>query len=303
MEKIPGCSGVKIFMGSSTGDLLVPDDESLEKILASGYRRVAVHCEDELRLRERKHIAEDSGDVASHPLWRDELTAIKATERILIVARKTGRPVHILHVTTGQEMELLKNAKDIATVECTPQHLTLFAPDCYRDLGSKAQMNPPIRNREQLEAIWKALNEGIVDVIGSDHAPHTLEEKAKPYPQSPSGMTGVQTLLPIMLDHVAKGRLSLVRLCDLIAKNPARIYGDTRRGVIAPGKHGSLTIVDLKRQEIIEDSWIASKSQWSPYHGKKVQGWPVMTIVSGHVVMRDGALLGSPSGTPVLFHQ
>lgn len=301
LERLPGCSGVKIFMGSSTGSLLVPDDETLEAVLRSGHRRIAIHSEDEQRLKERAEIAQNAGDPVSHPEWRDVETARRATERILKLARKTGRRIHVLHITTAEEMVLLAAAKDIATVEVTPQHLTLEAPDCYRRLGTKAQMNPPIREARHREALWQAIDQGIVDCIGSDHAPHTVEEKAKPYPASPSGMPGVQTLLPLLLNHMAEGRLGLGRLVDLTSAGPARIYNVAGKGRIAQGYDADFTLVDLAVERRIENTWLASKCGWSPFEGMKIKGWPMMTIIRGHVVMRDGSVQDKAIGKPVRF--
>jgi len=301
LERLPGCCGVKIFMGSSTGTLLVADDDTLESVLRHGRRRVAVHAEDEARLRERLPLAKESGDVATHPVWRDEETALRATQRLLKLARKAGRRVHVLHVTTAEEMDLLATAKDVATVEATPQHLTLAAPDCYRELGTLAQMNPPIRDDRHRQALWRAIAAGIVDCIGSDHAPHTKEEKARPYPTSPSGMPGVQTLLPLLLDHMAAGRLSLERLVDLTSAGPARIYNIAGKGRIALGYDADVTLVDLKAHRTIRREWMATKSGWTPFEGKEIRGWPIATIVRGQVVMREDQLLGSPIGEPIRF--
>jgi len=304
LERMPGCAGIKVFMGSSTGNLLVEDDATLARVLAQGFRRVAVHCEDEARLRERKAIAEASvGDPSAHPEWRDAETALRATQRLIRLARAAGRRVHVLHVTSAEEMAFLADHKDLATVEATPQHLTLSAPEAYQRLGTYAQMNPPIRAEHHRLALWQALEQGVVDVIGSDHAPHTREEKALPYPQSPSGMTGVQTLLPIMLDHVAAGRLSLERLVDLTSAGPARIYGMANKGRIAVGYDADFSIVDLKAERRISHFWIASKCGWTPYDGKTVTGWPIMTVLRGQVIMRDDTLLGDPAGQPLRFQE
>ena len=301
LERLPGCCGVKVFMGSSTGTLLVPDDSLLERVLRSGTRRAAVHAEDEPRLVERRSLAEAAADVSAHPEWRDVETARRATERLMRFAFSTGRPVHVLHVTTAEEMELLAAKPAWASVECTPQHLTLAAPECYERLGSFAQMNPPIRGPEHREALWRGVASGVVDVIGSDHAPHSREEKALPYPDSPSGMPGAQTLLPLMLDHVAAGRLSLERLTELIAEAPARLYGARGKGRIAPGYDADLTLVDLKKTRVIEESWLASRCGWSPFAGVEVTGWPWATIVRGRVVMREDRLFGPPGGRAVRF--
>jgi dihydroorotase len=292
---------VKIFMGSSTGSLLVDDDFHLQRVLQAGRRRVAVHSEDEARLKERRALVEGRNDPKLHPFWRDEETAIRATTRLLALARQVRRPVHVLHVTTAQEMELLRKAKDIATVEVLPQHLTLSAPECYERLGTFAQMNPPIREARHRDALWRAINDGTVTVLGSDHAPHTREEKARPYPETPSGMTGVQTLVPIMLDHVNKGRLSLQRFVELLCRDNAKLYGAIGKGEIRTGYDADFTIVDLNKQREITDSWIASRCGWTPFDGMKVQGWPIATIVRGQVVMREDQLLGKPSGRPVRF--
>jgi dihydroorotase len=301
LEKLPGCAGVKLFMGASTGDLLVADDATLERVLRHGKRRMAVHCEDEYRMRDRKHLTEVTGATAHlHPEWRDAESALIATKRLVTLARKVGRRVHVLHVTTAQEMDYLVDHKDIATVETTPQHLTLAAPDCYDRLGTYAQMNPPIRSAEHRDGLWRALRAGVVDVIGSDHAPHTKEEKAKPYPQSPSGMPGVQTLLPLLLDHMNQGRLSLQRLIDLTSAGAQRVFGLSGKGRIALGYDADFTVVDLKAKKTIEESWLKSKCGWSPFTGMTVTGWPMATIIRGRFAMRDGELQ-APIGAPVRF--
>jgi dihydroorotase len=300
LERLPGCAGVKVFIGSSTGSLLVEDDDSLRRILNVIRRRASFHSEDEFRLRERQDLRV-AGDPRSHPVWRDELAALTSTKRLIEVARETGKRVHVLHITTKQEMAFLRNHKDVASVEVTPHHLTLEAPDCYERLGTFAQMNPPVRGGTHKAALWRALDQGIVDVLGSDHAPHTRAEKEKTYPQTPSGMTGVQTLVPIMLDHVNAGRLSLQRLVDLTSAGPQRLFGIACKGRIAVGYDADLTVVDLKRRETITDDWIASRAGWTPYHGQAVTGWPVGTVVRGRRVMWEGSLVTPARGEPVRF--
>lgn len=303
LENMPGCCGIKIFMGASTGDLLSADDDTIREIFRHGKRVVAVHAEDNDRLNDRKHLVEGGTDVSMHPEWRDVEVCRRATERVIRLARETGRRIHVLHVTTGEEMELLAENKDIASVEVTPQHLTFAAPDCYTEIGTRAQMNPPIRDGAQRAALWKALADGVVDIIGSDHAPHTLVEKAIPYPMSPSGMPGVQTLVPVMLNHIAEGRLTLERFVDLCAYGPARVFRLAAKGRIALGYDADFTLVDLGRTETITNGWSASKSGWTPYDGMKVTGWPVGTIIRGHVVMQNGRLSDEPSGAPVNFQE
>ncbi|MPZ58194.1 MAG: dihydroorotase [Rhizobiales bacterium] len=300
LERLPGCAGVKVFMGSSTGSLLVEDDDGVRNILRVIRRRASFHSEDEPRLRERRHLRIE-GDPRSHPVWRDEDAALTCTTRLVRLARETGKRVHVLHVTTAREMALLRAHKDVASVEVTPHHLTMTAPECYERLGALAQMNPPVRDAAHRAALWHGLAQGVVDVLGSDHAPHTREEKAKPYPASPSGMTGVQTLVPLMLDHVHAGRLSLARFVDLTSAGPARLFGIARKGRIAAGFDADLTVVDLGRRQTITDGWVASRAGWTPYAGVTVMGWPVGTIVRGRKVMWDGQILEAAQGEAVRF--
>ena len=300
LEKLEASAGIKIFMGSSTGDLLVDDEASLDKIVARISRRASFHAEDEARLIARMHLRK-AGDPSSHPVWRDEEAALIATTRLVKLAEKHGKRVHVLHVSTAEEMAFLAGHKDFATVEVTPHHLTLSSPDCYERLGTYVQMNPPVRGERHRTAIWDALTSGVVDVLGSDHAPHTREEKDHAYPASHSGMTGVQTLVPIMLDHVNAGRLSLQRFVDLTSHGPQRLFGIRGKGRIAVGYDADFTIVDLKRRETITNNWIESRVGWTPYDGVKVQGWPFGTIVRGRRAMWDGAISGPASGEPVRF--
>jgi len=300
LERLPGCAGIKVFMGSSTGSLLITDDAGLRAVLTVIRRRASFHAEDEPRLNDRRNLRVE-GDPHSHPVWRDEVAALKATQRLVAVARDTGARVHVLHVSTLEEMEFLAGHKDVASVETTPHHLTLEAPNCYERLGTRAQMNPPVRNAAHRSGIWNGIRNGVVDVLGSDHAPHTREEKAKVYPASPSGMTGVQTLVPVMLDHVNAGRLSLLRFVDLTSAGPARLFGIAAKGRIAVGYDADLTVVDLKRREIITDSWVASRAGWTPYDGVSVTGWPVGTLIRGHKVMWEGSLVTRARGERVRF--
>ena len=299
LERLPGAAGIKVFMGSSTGRLLVADDAGVLAILKSIRRRAAFHSEDEARLEERKPLRVP-GDPASHPVWRDETAALRCTERLVRLAREARAQVHVLHISTREEIAFLEGAKDVASCEATPHHLTLTAED-YARLGTKLQMNPPVRGAEHREGVWRGVAQGVIDVLGSDHAPHTLEEKAKPYPESPSGMTGVQTLVPIMLDHVNAGRLTLQRFVDLTSAGPQRLFGIAGKGRIAAGYDADFTVVDMKRTETIRDSWIASRAAWTPYDGRQVTGWPVGTIVRGIRVMWEGEVTGPSLGEAVRF--
>lgn len=299
-ERLPGCAGVKVFMGSSTGSLLVENEEGLRNILKVIRRRASFHAEDEARLNERKSFRVE-GDPTTHPIWRDPVAAMIATERLVRTARDTGARVHVLHVSTAEEMDFLEHYKDVASVEVTPHHLTMAAPECYQVLGTKAQMNPPVRDAQHRAGLWRGLTQGVVDILGSDHAPHTLEEKSKAYPATPSGMTGVQTLVPLMLDHVNAGRLSLARFVDLSSAGPARLFNIARKGRIAVGYDADLTVVDLKRRETITNQWVASKAGWTPYDGMTVIGWPVGTVIRGRRVMWENELITPSQGERVRF--
>lgn len=300
LERLPGVCGVKAFLGSSTGSLLLNHPDDILAALKAGHRRMAVHSEDEDRLIARKAFAE-RGNPQSHPVWRDAEAARASTERVLGLAKQAGRRLHVLHVTTGDEIPLLAAAKDFATAETTPQHLALSAPDCYERLGTYAQMNPPIRDESHRLALWKAVREGVIDVIGSDHAPHTREEKDKVYPDTPSGMPGVQTLVTILLDHVNKGDMSLERFVDLTASGPQRIFGLASKGRIARGYDADFTIVDMGLTRTIENKWIASRCGWTPFDGMKTKGWAVASVLAGRIVVRDFALTGKASGKPLRF--
>lgn len=303
LERLPGCCGVKVFMGASTGDLLIADDEGVRKVLSNVRRRATFHSEDEYRLVERRSLAR-TGDWTSHPEVRDAESAIMSTRRLVGLAKETGARIHVLHVTTKDEMEFLRFHKDVATVEITPQHLTLVAPEAYQRLGAYAQMNPPIRSQEHVDALWLwGMQQGVADVLGSDHAPHTKEEKSKPYPASPSGMPGVQTLVPLMLTHVANGRLSLERFIDLTSGGAQRVFGTANKGRMAVSYDADLTIVDLKAKKTITHDQQASRCGWTPFDGFETTGWPVATIVRGRVVMKDGELIGKAHGQPVRFQE
>jgi dihydroorotase len=301
LELGSGVCAIKIFAGSSTGDLMVEDDEHLELVMRAGRRRIAFHSEDEYRLQERKPMFKPGDPYSNHMVWRDEECAFLGTRRLMALARRTGRPAHILHVSTGQELEYLKDFRDVATCEMLLNHLTQVAPDCYDRLEGFGVMNPPIRGEEHRAAAWAAINDGTVDTVGSDHAPHPRDKKLLPWPECPAGLTGVQTLVPIMLDHVNAGRLSLMRMVDLMSAGPARVYGVIGKGRLAAGYDADFTLVDMKRQRRIEESWIASPCGWTPFAGMQVTGWPVATIIRGNIVMREDEVLGEPVGRLVKF--
>ena len=302
-ENAPGICGIKIFMGASTGDLLAASDEEVASVLSNGKRVVAVHAEDQYIMEANmKTILKDNHDVSLHCKWRSPESCLSATKRVVMIAKKYNRRVHVLHITTSEEMDFLRKHKDTASVELLANHLTLHAPECYEKLGTLAQQNPPIREKHHQDELWKALNDGTVDILASDHAPHTLDEKAEIYPKSPSGTPGVQTLVPVMLNHVNDGRLTLERLVELWSYGPERIHGLVNKGRIKEGYNADFTIVDLNKENTITNAQQKSKTCWTPFDGVKVKGWPIMTIIRGNVVMREDEML-EPIGKPVLFKE
>ena len=299
LEKIPGCCGVKVFMGLSIGSLLVSEDNDLDNIVSNINNRASFHCEDQDMLEERIDY-QISGDIHSHEVWRNDEQCFRATQRIVGIARKNKKNIHVLHVSTRQEIEFLSKNKDIASVEITPQHLTLNAPECYNELGSYAQMNPPIRNLEHQKKLWEGINDGTADIIGSDHAPHTKDEKNAEYPSSPSGMPGVQTLVPVMLNHVNAGKLTLERFVELTSYNPSMLFKIKEKGQIAIGFDADFTVVDMNKKRVITDDWIVSKCGWTPYNNMEIKGWPIMTIIRDNIVMQDDKI-SDPLGKPMNF--
>ena len=300
LKDVEGCCGVKLFAGSSTGNLLVDKEADIEKVISSSDRVVSIHSEDEDIIKLRKKFIR-KGDVHSHPEWRNVECAMSSTRRVVKIAERYNKKIHVLHVTTKDEVDFLAMHKKNVTFETTPQHLTLYAPDCYDKLGTYAQMNPPLRTKEHYDRLWVAIKNNIVDVLGSDHAPHLKENKDKEYPNTPSGMPGVQTIFPVMLDHVNSGKLTLQQLINLMCENPCKIFGIKNKGYIKEGFDADLTIADINKEVTIKNEMIASKCGWTPFNNHKVKGFPVGTIVNGHLVMSEGKVILESKGTPLKF--
>ena len=300
LKDVEGCCGVKLFAGSSTGKLLVDKEADIEKVISNSDRVVSIHSEDEEILNLRKKFIKE-GDVHSHPEWRNVECAISSTRRVVKIAERYNKKIHVLHVTTKEEVDFLAMHKKNVTFEITPQHLTLYAPDCYDKLGTYAQMNPPLRTKEHYDRLWVAIKNNIVDVLGSDHAPHSKENKNKNYPNTPSGMPGVQTIFPVMLDHVNNGKLTLQQLINFMCENPCKIFGIKNKGYLKEGYDADLTIADMNKEVTIKDEMIASKCGWTPFNNHKVKGFPVGTIVNGNLVMLDGKLIERSKGMPLEF--
>ncbi len=300
LKGLKGCCGVKLFAGSSTGKLLVDKEADIEKVISNSDRIVSIHSEDEEVLKLRKKFIKE-GDVHSHPEWRNVECAMSSTRRVVKIAERYNKRIHVLHVTTKEEVDFLAMHKKNVTFETTPQHLTLYAPDCYDKLGTYAQMNPPLRTKEHYDRLWNAIKNNIVDVLGSDHAPHTKENKKKIYPNSPSGMPGVQTIFPVMLNHVNNNKLSLEQLIKLMCENPCKIFGIKNKGFIKEGYDADLTIVDMNKELVIKDEMIASKCGWTPFNNYKVKGFPIGTIINGNLVMSEGKIISKAQGQPLNF--
>ena len=301
LKNLEGCCGIKLFVGSSTGNLLVALEEDIDKVFENSSKVVAVHSEDEEILNKNKKLIKN-GDVHSHPIWRSEECAISSTRRIVRLAKKYNKKAHVLHITTKQEVDFLSQHKGNITFEITPQHLTIYAPDCYKKLGTYAQMNPPIRDKSHYDRLWYAVKNNLNDTIGSDHAPHLKVNKDKEYPNSPSGMPGVQTLMPVMLDHVNHGKLSLSQLVNLVCENPIKIFGIQNKGFLKEGYDADFTIVDMNKKIKVKNENIESKCKWSPFNGFEFNGTPVATIIDGKIKMKNGKIIGKPEGKPLLFN-
>ena len=300
LKSLGGCCGVKLFAGSSTGNLLVDKEKDIEKVFEYTSKIVAVHSEDEEILNKRKKLIE-KGNVLTHLLWRNTECAISSTRRIIKIAKRLNKKAHILHVTTKEEVDFLSQNKGNVTFEITPQHLSMYAPDCYKKLGTYAQMNPPIRDKSHYDRLWYAIRNNFNDTIGSDHAPHLKKNKENEYPNSPSGMPGVQTLLPVMLHHVNEGNLRLGQLVKFICENPIQIFKIKNKGYIKKGFDADLTIIDMNKTIEIKNEDIESKCKWSPFHGEKLKGIPVATIINGQIKMKNGKIIGDPQGKPLVF--
>ena len=300
LKDVEGCCGVKLFAGSSTGNLLVDKEADIEKVISSSDRVVSIHSEDEDIIKLRKKFIR-KGDVHSHHEWRNVECAMSSTRRVVKIAERYNKKIHVLHVTTKEEVDFLAMHKKNVTFETTPQHLTLYAPDCYDKLGTYAQMNPPLRGKEHYDRLWTAIKNNVVDILGSDHAPHLKVNKDKEYPNSPSGMPGVQTIFPVMIDHVNNGKLTLNQLINLMCENPCRIFGIKNKGYIKEGYDADLTIVDMNKEVTIKNEMIASKCSWTPFHNYKVKGFPVGTIINGILVMADQKIIVESKGKPLSF--
>lgn len=283
-ERTPG---IKIFIGSSTGDLLVDDQDALERIFAETTLPICAHCEDEATVRRNKESLAGTRDIADHSRIRDHQAAVVATRRALDLAVRHRHRFHVLHVSTGAETELLADPRGLITAEVCPHHL-LFSVDDYERLGTLVQMNPSVKTTGDNARLWDALNAGTIQVVATDHAPHTLEEKAKPYPESPSGLPAVENSLALLLDQAQRGRTTLRRVVDAMCDAPARVWDIVDKGRIAAGYDADLVLVDLAKEETIRRADQVTKCGWSPWEGSKLIGWPVRTWVLGRTAWREG---------------
>jgi len=292
--------GIKIFIGSSTGDLLVDEQDALERIFAETTLPICAHCEDEATVRANAARLQGTTNVADHSRIRDHVAAILATRRAMDLAKRHQHRFHVLHVSTGAEADLLRDHARLITAEVCPHHLLLNIDD-YARLGSLVQMNPSLKTRQDNQQLWSALLDGRIQVIATDHAPHTLEEKRQPYPQSPSGLPAVENSLALMLDQVRQGRCSLQQVVHWMSDAPARVWDIVGKGRIVVGYDADLVLVDLQKTAEIRHEQQETKCKWSPWHGVTLTGWPVRTFVMGHEVFRDGRFDESRRGREALY--
>ena len=299
--KVEPTPGIKIFMGSMHGQLLVDQETALEAIFAKGRRLIAVHAEDQARIKQRRQELAGSDDPAIHSQIQDNLAALLATQLALELSKKYQRRLHILHMSTAEEADLLRQDKPSwVTAEVTPQHL-LLNTGAYEKIGTLAQMNPPLRSPHDNDVLWQALLDGVIDFIATDHAPHTLAEKATAYPNSPSGMPGVETSLPLMLTAAMQGRCSVAQVSHWMSTGVAKGYGIANKGAIAPGYDADLVLVDLNTYRPVRREELLTKCRWSPFEGWNLTGWPVMTIVGGQIVYDRGQLNTEVRGQALTF--
>ncbi len=296
--------GIQVYMGASKDNLLVDDPEQLEYIFAHANKLIAVHAESESRLRERKMMYPDADDPAQHPVIRDVEAAMIATKQATAFALKYGRRLHMLHLTSAEEADYLATLpRDLITAEVCPQHLFLHAETAYERLGTRAQCNPPVRGRRHAEALKKRLLDGTINCIATDHAPHTIEEKQRPYPNAPSGLPGVEWSLPLMLNQVNQDWCTLSQVAKWMCEGPASCYRIPRKGRLEVGFDGDLVLVDMKKTKTIGEDKILSRSKWSPYEGWQVTGWPVLTAILGQPVFRDGQIIDGVHGRELTYRR
>lgn len=300
LAKATNTPGIKIFIGSSTGDLLVDGQEALERIFAETTLPLTAHCEDESTVRANKEKFADTTDVADHSRIRDVKAAMIATKRAIDLAKRHNHRFHVLHVSTGDETELLADHGNLITAEACSHHLFLNTGD-YERLGTLAQMNPSLKTAEDNRRIWQALLDGRIQVVATDHAPHTWEEKQQPYPQSPSGMPIVENSLALMLNQVSQGRCTLEQVVHWMCEAPALVWDIVNKGRIAEGYDADLVLVDLNKRAEVRNEEQLTKCGWSAWHGETLTGWPVRTWVGGHEVFREGKVDESQLGTEAQF--
>ncbi|MBW4557243.1 MAG: dihydroorotase [Trichormus sp. ATA11-4-KO1] len=293
--------GIKIFMGSMHGQLLVDQEAVLEAIFAQGNRLIAVHAEDQARINQRRQEFAGIHDPAVHSQIQDNQAALLATQRALQLSQKYQRRLHILHMSTAEEANLLRQHKPSwVTAEVTPQHL-LLNTSAYEKIGTLAQMNPPLRSPEDNEVLWQALRDGVIDFIATDHAPHTLAEKAQEYPNTPSGMPGVETSLALMLTAAMSGKCTVAQVVNWMSPAVAQAYGIPHKGAIAPGYDADLVLVDLNTYRPVRREELLTKCRWSPFEGWNLTGWAVTTIVGGQIVYNQGQVNPQVRGQALTF--
>lgn len=292
--------GIKIFIGSSTGDLLVDEQSALERIFAETTLPICAHCEDEATVRANAARIGGGSSVADHSRIRDNAAALIATKRAVDLAERHRHRFHVLHVSTAEEVQFLRGTSDLITAEACPHHL-FFTVDDYDRLGSLIQMNPSIKSRADAAAVWQGLLDGTLEVIATDHAPHTSEEKRQPYPKSPSGLPAVENSLALMLNQVSLGLCSLRQVVSWMCEAPARVWNLHQKGAIREGWDADLVLVDLNRTAVVRNEEQLTKCGWTPWDGVSLTGWPVRTFVHGQTVFCDGRVVGEGTGREILY--
>lgn len=296
-ERTPG---IKIFIGSSTGNLLVDEQSALETIFRDSTLPICAHCEDEATVRANRERLGGGSEYRHHSEIRDHRAAVISTRRAIDLAVRHQHRFHVLHVSTADEIPVIAEHPGLITSEVCPHHL-LFSVDDYQRLGSLVQMNPSVKSTSDCEALWQALLDGVIPVVATDHAPHTLEEKDQPYPKSPSGLPAVENSLSLLLNRVNEGKCSLEQVVSWMCTAPARVWDVVNKGEIREGFDADLVLVDMEASREIRNEDQLTKCGWTPWHGVTVQGIPVRTWVMGRTVYAEGAVLADERGSEVRF--
>ncbi len=304
------CSGIKLFLGSSTGNMLVDDEQVIEKIFSSTEMVISAHCEDETTIR--RNLAEyktkygEDIPIECHPLIRSEEACYLSSSRAIALAKKTGARLHVFHLSTGKETDLFTNDIPLEEKKITAEvciHHLWFSDSDYKEKGSLIKWNPAVKTAQDRDALWEALLDDRIDVVATDHAPHTLAEKDNVYTKAPSGGPLVQHALPAMLEKHLEGKISLEKITQKMCHNPAILFQVEKRGYVREGFYADLAIVDLDSPWKVTKENIAYKCGWSPFEGNTFKASVTRTFVNGHLAYDNGVFSKERNAKRLTFNR